>query len=291
MTPESQRQATERIAARAAQHAAAREKLKAAIAKRNDARPMAGSVLMASLASVLPDNVAVVEEAVTTTNTTLQRLAALKNTSGYFGHRGWALGWGLGCALGVKLAWPDRPVLAILGEGAAMYGIQGLWSAARYNLAVTFVICNNAQYQILKSGAASFGLPAAVRGEFVGMDLAGPEVDMVALAGAGGSGGTRYGTRRVGGQGVALAGSRRRTASVRRAHRANFGRSRLVRVSHFYAARAAMFSRALVIFRLPGPVSGSDKTRSRMVSRRSVASMSAKEAWALVVYQGRLNAR
>ena len=83
-------------------------------------------VLMDSLAKILPPDVAVVEEAVTTTNTALQRLGALQNTSGYFGHRGWALGWGLGCAIGVKLAWPERPVLAMLGEGAAMYGIQGL---------------------------------------------------------------------------------------------------------------------------------------------------------------------
>lgn len=125
---------------------------------------------------------AVIEEAVTTTNTTFQRLGALRNTSGYFGHRGWALGWGLGCALGVKLAWPQRPVLALLGEGAAMYGIQGLWSAAHHKLNVTFVVCNNAKYQILKAGAGSLGLPAAKAGKFVGMDLTGPEVDMVALA-------------------------------------------------------------------------------------------------------------
>ena len=137
---------------------------------------------MESLSRVLPADVAVVEEAVTTTNTTFERLGALRNTSGYFGHRGWALGWGLGCANGVKLAWPQRPVLALLGEGAAMYGIQGLWSAARYKLGVTFVICNNAQYQILKAGAAGFGLPAANAGKFVGMDLDQPEIDMVALA-------------------------------------------------------------------------------------------------------------
>jgi benzoylformate decarboxylase len=182
MSAESQRQAAERSRQWQEKHAKAREKLRAAIAQRRDARPMSGSVLMGSLAGVLPENVAVVEEAVTTTNTTLERLAALKNTSGYFGHRGWALGWGLGCALGVKLAWPDRPVLAILGEGAAMYGIQGLWSAARYNLGVTFVICNNAQYQILKAGAAGFGLPAAKSGKFVGMDLTQPEIDLVGLA-------------------------------------------------------------------------------------------------------------
>jgi benzoylformate decarboxylase len=176
--------AAKRGEARAAKHREIQARLRESIAARSGERPMPGGVLMESLSRVLPDDVAVIEEAVTTTNTTFQRLGALKNTSGYFGHRGWALGWGLGCAVGVKLAWPRRPVLALLGEGAAMYGIQGLWSAARYRQAVTFVICNNAQYQILKAGAAGFGLPAAQSGKFVGMDLTGPEIDMVALAGS-----------------------------------------------------------------------------------------------------------
>jgi benzoylformate decarboxylase len=174
--------AAQRAEKRARLHREAREQLKSKIAARRNDRPLAGGVMMSALAGVLPENVAVIEEAVTTTNTTLHRLGTLKNTSGYFAHRGWALGWGLGCALGVKLAWPERPVLAILGEGAAMYGIQGLWSAAHHKLPVTFVICNNAQYQILKAGAAGFGLPAAKAGKFVGMDLREPEIDFVALA-------------------------------------------------------------------------------------------------------------
>ncbi len=165
----------------AAQHAGRRQ-LHERIAREHNARPMTSTVLMGSLAKILPPDIALVEEAVTTTNTALQRLGALKNTSGYFGHRGWALGWGLGCAIGVKLAWPKRPVLAVLGEGAALYGIQGLWSAAHYQLPVTFVICNNAQYQILKAGARGFQLPGAAAGRFVGMDLDEPRVDMVALA-------------------------------------------------------------------------------------------------------------
>jgi benzoylformate decarboxylase len=171
-----------RGAAHANRHREVAQRLRDAITARRAIRPMHPSVLMESLARVLPPDVAVVEEAVTTTNTTFQRLGAIKNTSGYFAHRGWALGWGLGCSLGVKLAWPERPVLAVLGEGAAMYGIQGLWTAAHYKLGVTFVIPNNAQYQILKAGAANLGLPAAQSGQFVGMDLAGPEVDMVGLA-------------------------------------------------------------------------------------------------------------
>ncbi len=182
MTPAEKEQAQRRREAWAKLHREVQTRLRDQIASRRGARPMHGSVLMESVAGVLPANVAVVEEAVTTTNTTFQRLGALKNTTGYFAHRGWALGWGLGCSLGVKLAWPDRPVLAVLGEGAAMYGIQGLWSAAHHKLNVTFVIANNAQYQILKAGSMSFGLPAAQAGQFVGMDLSGPEVDMVSLA-------------------------------------------------------------------------------------------------------------
>jgi benzoylformate decarboxylase len=163
-------------------HASARAAIEARIPQERDVRPLTNLTLMSTLAKILPANVAVVEEAVTTTSTLFERLGALKNTTGYFGHRGWALGWGLGCALGVQLAWPERPVLALLGEGSAMYGIQGLWTAARYRLPVTFVICNNAQYQILKVGARQFELPAARAGRFVGLDIAGPEVDLVGLA-------------------------------------------------------------------------------------------------------------
>jgi benzoylformate decarboxylase len=180
---DSRRQMVEQRAARhAAQHQAAREKLQKKIAEQRDVRPLTPLGLMASLAKILPPDVAVVEEAVTTTNTTFERLGVLKNTTGYFGHRGWALGWGLGVSIGVKLAWPDRPVLALLGEGAAAYGIQGLWSAARYKIPVVFVICNNAQYQILKLCGRSLNLPQANHEQFEGVDLVGPELDYLALA-------------------------------------------------------------------------------------------------------------
>ncbi len=182
LTAAARQAATERTARHAADQATMRSALIARCQAEQDRRPMTPLVMMSSLARTLPANVAVVEEAVTTTATTLQRLGALKNTSGYFAHRGWSLGWGIGCALGVKLAWPERPVLGIIGEGAAMYGIQALWSAARYRLPATFVIANNAQYQILKAGARGFQLPGALAERFVGMDLDGPAIDMVGLA-------------------------------------------------------------------------------------------------------------
>lgn len=182
MTRDQVESARQRFAARAAAHLQSRRDLQMKIASERELRPMSSLTLMDNLARILPPDAAVIEEAVTTTNTVFERLGALKNTTGYFGHRGWALGWGLGCAIGVKLAWPERPVLALLGEGASMYGIQGLWSAAHHRLPVTFVICNNAQYQILKIGGRMLGLPAANEGRFIGHDLTEPEIDFVALA-------------------------------------------------------------------------------------------------------------
>ena len=73
-------------------------------------------------------------------------------------------------------------MLGILGEGAAMYGIQGLWSAAHHNIAATFVIPNNAQYQILKIGVMGMDLPHAKAGIFNGLDLTSPEPDLVGIA-------------------------------------------------------------------------------------------------------------
>ncbi|MCC7087030.1 MAG: hypothetical protein IT427_18680 [Pirellulales bacterium] len=182
MTASDHEVAKQRIERSTAEHAAARKQLRREIDAERALRPMTPLVFMDAVARSLPPDVVVVEEAVTTTNTTLERLGALKNTDGYFGHRGWALGWGLGVTLGAKLAWPDRPVLGILGEGAALYGIQGLWSAAHHEIGATFVIPNNAQYQILKIGAMGMQLPNARRGKFHEIDLNRPEVDMVTLA-------------------------------------------------------------------------------------------------------------
>ncbi len=182
MTAEQVTAARRRADELARTHQAARAELQRKAETQRAARPMTPLTAMTALAKILPDNVAVIEEAVTTTNTTFERLGVLTNTTGYFGHRGWGLGWGLGCSIGVQLAWPDRPVLALLGDGAALYGIQGLWTAAHYKIPVTFVICNNAQYQILKIGAVQMGLDEARRGRFVGMDITNPEIDFVALA-------------------------------------------------------------------------------------------------------------
>ncbi len=183
LTMEHRRAARERMESHAKKRRQQCEALRREAESQKDCRPIAPLYLMETIARILPPDVAIIEEAPTTTmGGYFERAAMLKNTSGYFAQRGWALGWGLNCAIGVKLAWPDRPVLALIGDGSAMYGIQGLWTAAHYRIPVTFVICNNNEYKILKDCAEVLRLPAACAGRFEGLDVIDPAIDYVALA-------------------------------------------------------------------------------------------------------------
>jgi benzoylformate decarboxylase len=158
------------------------QKLLDDVSRQSTARPMSAAVFMHAMARVLPENIAVVEEAITSHQNIFERLGAIRDPSGFFAHRGWALGWGMGCALGVKLAWPDRPVLGLIGDGSALYGIQALWSAARHQIPVTFVIANNSQYRILKVCGEVLDLTGLSDPRCVGIQLGNPAVDYVGLA-------------------------------------------------------------------------------------------------------------
>jgi benzoylformate decarboxylase len=174
--------ARERLQRHATARRAEQAALRSAIDRQDRDRPMPPLALMGALVRAMPANALVVEEAVTTHQNVLERLGALKDPAAWFAHRGWALGWGLGCALGVKLARPDRPVLGLIGDGATMYGLQALWTAAHHRIGAVFVICNNAQYKILKDCAALLPLPEMARGNHLAMDLVRPAIDFVGLA-------------------------------------------------------------------------------------------------------------
>ncbi|MFO0806822.1 MAG: thiamine pyrophosphate-binding protein [Gemmataceae bacterium] len=167
-----------RIAMWAAQRAAEQSSLRAKVDSLRSACPMSSLVMMDTLASVLPTDVAVVQEAPTAHHNHFERLGALKDPAGWFAHRAWALGWGAGCALGVKLAWPQRPVLALLGDGASLYGIQALWTAARERIPIVFVIANNGRYRILEHCGEVMKLPGLAAAP--GMKLG--DVDFVGLS-------------------------------------------------------------------------------------------------------------
>jgi benzoylformate decarboxylase len=143
--------------------------------------PIAPEFLMRTLATLLPPDALVVDESASSLAHVLRHLP-FGAGSDFFGSKTGTLGWAMGAALGVQLAHPRRKVVATIGDGSVMYAPQALWTAAREQLPVTYVVANNASYAILKSGMLTFGLPAAKRGVFPGMDLVDPEIDYLALA-------------------------------------------------------------------------------------------------------------
>jgi benzoylformate decarboxylase len=69
------------------------------------------------------------------------------------------LGFALSGATGVRMALPQRPVVAVVGDGSALYGIQALWSAAHYRVGALYVILSNGGYAIMDRLAERHGAP------------------------------------------------------------------------------------------------------------------------------------
>ncbi len=99
----------------------------------------------------------------------------------YFFMRSAILGWGLPAAIGVSLGLDRSPVVALLGDGSALYSPQALWSAARYRVPVTFVVMNNAEYNILKKYSAAQGFDTR-KNTVPGLEINDPFIDFMALA-------------------------------------------------------------------------------------------------------------
>jgi benzoylformate decarboxylase len=141
------------------------------------------SYLLQQIAALRPAGSIVVEEAPSSRAALHDHLPMLEPDSFYTCASG-GLGHGLPAAVGVALARPDRKVIALLGDGSAMYAIQGLWSAAQLALPVAFVIINNGGYRALDQFAAHFGMSQPP-----GTQL--PHLDFCALARAQGVEGVR----------------------------------------------------------------------------------------------------
>ncbi len=111
--------------------------------------PMSASRMMHEIANCIPDNTVIVDDSVTTRTAVFENIEFNKPGQ-IFGERGGAIGWGLGAGIGAKLANPDRPVVAIVGDGSAMMTVQAFYTAAIKNIPVIYVICNNQSYRVLK---------------------------------------------------------------------------------------------------------------------------------------------
>ena len=181
LSPAARKEALTRIEEQRRAQRAEIEKFRARAQAEAGRTPITPLALMAAVADAVPENAIVVDEAISS-SIGLRSLLRCSDAKSFFGLRGGGIGWGLPAALGIRLAQPARPVVALIGDGSALYTIQSLWTAAHDGIAVVFVICNNASYRILKQRTLALKGFAAQDDRYIAMDLVNPAIDFVGLA-------------------------------------------------------------------------------------------------------------
>ena len=104
---------------------------------------------MQSLSEVIPASTVIVEEA-PSHRPAMQKYLPIRTSGGFYTMASGGLGYGLPAAVGVALG-QQRKVICLLGDGAAMYSIQALWTAVQEKLPIVVVVLNNKEYGALKS--------------------------------------------------------------------------------------------------------------------------------------------
>jgi len=159
-----------------------RARLAAAAAAQFDAPVITPLVAAQEAARAMGARVAIVDEAIAT-SLHLRQFLSSASARQYSFLRGGALGWGMPAAVGCSLGLGREPVVSLVGDGAALYSPQALWTAAHERLPVTFVVMNNREYNVLKNfmkGQADYLSTRTNR--FIAMDITEPAVDYQALA-------------------------------------------------------------------------------------------------------------
>lgn len=139
------------------------------------------ATIATALAAMLPEGAIVVDESVTTGREFFPATAGAPPHD-WINNRGGSIGYGMPVAIGAAIACPDRKVIALEGDGSAMYTVQSLWTMARENLDITVLIFANGTYNILRGELTNVGVqnpgPRAV--DMLSIDR--PNLDWVAMA-------------------------------------------------------------------------------------------------------------
>ncbi|QUQ65306.1 thiamine pyrophosphate-binding protein [Kutzneria sp. CA-103260] len=167
-----------RTRAAARRHNAARADIDARARLKYGSVPLHPLAAVHAVTAALPDEAVVVEEAITA-GVLLRQVLRQDQPRSLVHTVGGGLGSGIGAAIGTRLGDPSRPVVAVLGDGCTLFGLQGLWSAARYQVPVTFVVMNNGEYRTLKETLDTWHGRTGLRPV---LDLSPPQLDFTAAA-------------------------------------------------------------------------------------------------------------
>ena len=184
---EGARKAAAAVAAlRGSNWSAKREAIRARALAGAGVEPMPPDLAMLRIVDALPRDAVIVEEGILSARA-LPGLFPFRDAKAFFGLGSGGIGFAMAGAVGVQLALPDRPVVAVVGDGSAMYSIQALWTAANAKLPITYVIADNGGYRIIKERLKSFhGVE-----RYTGMEFKDPPIDFTGLARAMGVPATR----------------------------------------------------------------------------------------------------
>jgi acetolactate synthase-1/2/3 large subunit len=143
--------------------------------------PITPGAIASILGAMLPENAIVVDESVTTGRDFFPETAGAPPHD-WINNRGGSIGYGMPVAIGAAIACPERKVIALEGDGSAMYTVQSLWTMAREGLPITVLIFANGTYNILRGELNNVGVrnpgPRAVDMLSIGH----PDLDWVAMA-------------------------------------------------------------------------------------------------------------
>lgn len=144
--------------------------------------PVSVSRLMKEIDNLMTENTVIVDDCWSSSQM-LRRVINFSEPGQFIrARKGGSIGWGLPGAMGVKLGVPSKKVIAICGDGSSAWSMQSLWTAAKYNIPVTFVITNNGVYRQVKL------VRKRVLGEYdlterhTGMDIDKPVINFKMLA-------------------------------------------------------------------------------------------------------------
>ncbi|WP_316195159.1 MULTISPECIES: benzoylformate decarboxylase [unclassified Bradyrhizobium] len=136
--------------------------------------PIPPAYALSRLSALMPPDAIVVEEA-PSHRPAIQQFLPMRGADSFYTMASGGLGYSLPASIGVALARPGRRIVALIGDGSAMYCIQAIWTAAQHKLLITFVIMNNSGYGAMRAFSQLMQTHRPP-----GIDL--PGLDFVALA-------------------------------------------------------------------------------------------------------------
>jgi benzoylformate decarboxylase len=151
------------------------------VSKGWDATPINAARLARTMDRLIDKDALIVNESPTSKDILMANFQFAPGRNYFSNSSGGYLGWGLGAAIGAKLASPKRRVVACLGDGSTMFGLQGLWTLAKYRIPLVVIVFNNRAYMAVKNQFR--GSEERIRlAADMGAEITGPEINFARLA-------------------------------------------------------------------------------------------------------------